>query len=101
MRSFTPALVASLVSALLLAPAALADVNLTPARSIASAGSTVSNAISPSYAGFGIEPSDLFVYTGTTSANQLTFNLLSNLANYTGAPPTHPYWRQCRRHYAL
>lgn len=87
MRSFTPALVASLVSALLLAPAALADVTLTPARSIASAGSTVSNAISPSYAGFGIEPSDLFVYTGTTSANQLTFNLLSNLANYTGAPP--------------
>ncbi|GAC92783.1 glycoside hydrolase [Pseudozyma hubeiensis SY62] len=88
MRSLTPtAHVASLASALLLASSALADVNLTPASNVASAGSTVSNTINPSYAGFGIEPTDLFVFTGTTSPNQLTFNLLSNLANYTGAPP--------------
>ncbi|SNX88147.1 uncharacterized protein MEPE_06858 [Melanopsichium pennsylvanicum] len=87
MRSSTSALVATLASALLLAPTTMADVNLSPAQNVTNAGSTVSNVINPSYAGFGIEPSDLFVYTGTTSPNQLTFNLLSNLANYTGAPP--------------
>ncbi|SPO31884.1 uncharacterized protein UTRI_06721 [Ustilago trichophora] len=87
MRSSTSALVATLASALMLASTTLADVNLSPAQNVASAGSTISNTINPSYAGFGIEPSDLFVYTGTSSPNQLTFNLLSNLANYTGAPP--------------
>ncbi len=87
MPSPTTALVALLASALSLAPSALAQVSLTPAQNVANAGSTISNTISPSYAGFGIEPTDLFVYTGTTSPNQLTYNLLSNLANYTGAPP--------------
>ncbi|CDU21947.1 uncharacterized protein SPSC_00577 [Sporisorium scitamineum] len=87
MRSSTSALVASLASALLLARTACAQINLSPATNPSSAGSVISNTINPSYAGFGIEPSDLFIYTGTTSANQLTFNLLSNLANYTGAPP--------------
>ncbi|KAJ1036052.1 hypothetical protein NDA18_000199 [Ustilago nuda] len=72
---------------LLLASTARADVNLSPAANVAQAGSSVSNIINPSYAGFGIEPTDILVYTGTTSRNQLTFNLLSNLANYTSAPP--------------
>ncbi|SJX66655.1 uncharacterized protein SRS1_16876 [Sporisorium reilianum f. sp. reilianum] len=87
MRSSTSALVASLASALLVARSASAQISLSPATSPASAGSVISNTINPSYAGFGIEPSDLFVYTGTSSANQLTLNLLTNLANYTGAPP--------------
>ncbi|ETS61564.1 glycoside hydrolase family 79 protein [Moesziomyces aphidis] len=86
MRSSASALVATLASSLWLARSALADVNLSPALNASNAG-TLSVTISPSYVGFGIEPSDLIVYTGSTSPNQLTYNLLSNLANYTGAPP--------------
>ncbi|PWN35821.1 uncharacterized protein FA14DRAFT_120410, partial [Meira miltonrushii] len=47
----------------------------------------LSYTLSPSYAGMGIEPSNLFAFTGTTSPNQMTMNLLQNLANYTGQPP--------------
>jgi Glycosyl hydrolase family 79 C-terminal beta domain len=43
--------------------------------------------IGPSYAGFGIEPSNLYSYTGSSVTNVLSMNLLKNLANYTGAPP--------------
>ncbi|EST06946.1 Glycoside hydrolase, superfamily [Kalmanozyma brasiliensis GHG001] len=85
--SLTSALVALFASALAIAPTTLAQATLNPAASVANAGSVVSNTINPSFAGFGIEPTDLYVFTGTTSPNQLTFNLLSNLANYTGAPP--------------
>ncbi|KAI0006973.1 glycoside hydrolase family 79 protein [Xylariaceae sp. FL0662B] len=46
-----------------------------------------SDAVDPSFAGFGIEPSNLFSFTGTSKPNTLTFNLLDNLANYTGKPP--------------
>lgn len=87
MRSYTSALVASFASALLVAPTAFAQVQISPSQSVGGAGSVVSNTINPSYAGFGIEPSDLFVYTGNTTANPLTYHLLNNLAGYTGAPP--------------
>ncbi|ERF69240.1 hypothetical protein EPUS_08919 [Endocarpon pusillum Z07020] len=43
--------------------------------------------IGGSYAGFGIEPSNLYSYTGGSVTNTLSVNLLNNLANYTGAPP--------------
>lgn len=43
--------------------------------------------VNPSFAGFGIEPSNLFSFTGGEEPNQLTFNLINNLANYTGQPP--------------
>ncbi len=43
--------------------------------------------VNPSFAGFGIEPSNLFSFTGTEEPNQLTFNLIDNLADYTGKPP--------------
>src|SRR5947209_973499 len=46
-----------------------------------------SQVIGPSYAGFGIEPSNLYSYTGGSVTNALSVNLLNNLANYTGAPP--------------
>lgn len=46
-----------------------------------------SDYINPSFAGFGIEPSNLFSFTGYEDPNELTFNLLDNLVNYTGAPP--------------
>ena len=47
----------------------------------------VSQIISPTFAGFGIEPSNLFSFTGGAQENQLTKNLLQNLVDYTGAPP--------------
>ena len=46
-----------------------------------------SDYIDPSFAGFGIEPSNLFSFTGYASPNALTFNLIDNLAIYTGKPP--------------
>jgi len=46
-----------------------------------------SDFIDPSFAGFGIEPSNLFSFTGNAEPNELTFTLIENLANYTGAPP--------------
>ncbi|OAP62424.1 hypothetical protein AYL99_04627 [Fonsecaea erecta] len=49
--------------------------------------SGASGIISPSFAGFGIESSNLFSFTGGSNENQLTKNLLENLANYTGTPP--------------
>ena len=49
--------------------------------------SGISGHIDPSFAGFGIEPSNLFSFTGGDQPNHLTFNLIDNLANYTGKPP--------------
>ena len=46
-----------------------------------------SDIVPPSFAGFGIEPSNLYSFTGGAQENQLTKNLLQNLANYTGVPP--------------
>ncbi|KAK4934877.1 hypothetical protein LTR66_015527, partial [Elasticomyces elasticus] len=46
-----------------------------------------SDYVSPSFAGFGFEPSNLFSFTGYSIPNELTFNLINNLVNYTGAPP--------------
>ncbi|KAI1799243.1 glycoside hydrolase family 79 protein [Daldinia bambusicola] len=43
--------------------------------------------VDPSFAGFGIEPSNLFSFLGAEEPNTLTLNLLGNLANYTGKPP--------------
>lgn len=41
------------------------------------------------FGGFGIEPSNLFSFTGQENQNDLSINLLQNLANYTGkfSPP--------------
>lgn len=46
-----------------------------------------SDIVDPSFAGFGIEPSNLFSFTGYENPNELTFNLIDNLVNYTGRPP--------------
>jgi len=35
----------------------------------------------------GIEPSNLFSFTGRSNPNRLSINLLQNLAGYTGSPP--------------
>lgn len=46
-----------------------------------------SQVLEASFAGFGIEPSNLFSFAGGTDANDLSVNLLQNLADYTGTPP--------------
>jgi hypothetical protein len=53
----------------------------------ATSATGVSNALDAAYAGFGIEPSNLFSFTGGDTANTLSVNLLQNLGNYAGIPP--------------
>jgi hypothetical protein len=52
-----------------------------------SSAAGASGPLTPSYAGFGIEPSNLFSFTGGNSANDFSIQLLQNLADYSGAPP--------------
>lgn len=65
---------------------AQAAISLTPAASAPQA-SGISQVLSPSFAGLGIEPSNLFSFTGGNSPNELSINLLQHLTNYSGAPP--------------
>lgn len=51
-----------------------------------SAPSSIAQVVDISFAGFGIEPSNLFSFTGGSTQNDLSINLLQNLANYTGKP---------------
>lgn len=60
--------------------------SVSPAASAAKA-SDISQVLSPSFAGVGIEPSNLFSFTGFDTANNLSVTLLQNLATYAGAPP--------------
>jgi len=48
---------------------------------------SVSDVLDPAFAGFGIEPSNLFSFTGNTAPNLFSLQLLQNLADYAGAPP--------------
>jgi hypothetical protein len=82
---FQPDLARLCLVALTSFSAALAQSIQHNAPSAPSAG--VSRIISPSFAGFGIEPSNLFSFTGGAEENQLTKNLLENLRDYTGVPP--------------
>ncbi|KAI5246018.1 hypothetical protein E4T42_06543 [Aureobasidium subglaciale] len=63
-----------------------AAISLTPAAS-APAASGISQVVGPSFAGLGIEPSNLFSFTGRDTPNRLSINLLQHLTNYSGAPP--------------
>lgn len=60
---------------------------LTPNASVSQAIGSLSQVLSPSFAGFGLEPSNLYSFTGAREPNLLSLNLLQNLANYTGVPP--------------
>jgi hypothetical protein len=40
-----------------------------------------------SFAGFGIEPSNLFSFTGNDAPNAFSVQLMQNLADFSGAPP--------------
>lgn len=52
----------------------------------ANAPSGASDYLDPSFAGFGIEPSNLFSFAGGDTPNQFSVQLLQNLADYSGAP---------------
>ncbi|KAE8828631.1 hypothetical protein PTNB85_07819 [Pyrenophora teres f. teres] len=60
------------------------SISLSPATT---APNGASDYINPSFAGFGIEPSNLFSFTGADTINQFSVQLLQNLADYAGAPP--------------
>lgn len=78
-------LVAALLS--LLTPALAQDaITLTPAAQAAQA-TGISQIAGPGFVGMGIEPSNLFSFTGGESPNELSLNLIENLGNYSGAPP--------------
>lgn len=62
-------------------------VSLRPNVSVAEAADSISIVLSSSFAGLGIEFSNLFSFTGGVTPNNLSINLLTNLANYTGVPP--------------
>ncbi|KAF2855563.1 glycoside hydrolase family 79 protein [Plenodomus tracheiphilus IPT5] len=52
----------------------------------ATAPDGASDYLDPSFAGFGIEPSNLFSFTGDDETNHFSVQLLQNLADYSGAP---------------
>lgn len=74
------------IAAILALPVALAQSSLSLSLS-ANAPSGASDYIDPSFAGFGIEPSNLFSFTGGNDyVNQFSVQLLQNLADYSGTP---------------
>ncbi|KAK7530471.1 hypothetical protein IWX49DRAFT_382120 [Phyllosticta citricarpa] len=52
----------------------------------AAQASGIAQVMAPEFAGFGIEPSNLFSYTGAASTNDFSVNLMQNLASYSGKP---------------
>jgi hypothetical protein len=82
-----PSLSASSIAILSLPAVRLAlaqSISLSPSSN---APDGASDYLDPSYAGFGIEPSNLFSFTGGDAVNQFSVQLLQNLADYSGAPP--------------
>lgn len=55
--------------------------------SLASVSAPATDYVDRSFAGFGIEPSNLFSFTGGSDTNSLSVNLLENLGKYTGELP--------------
>lgn len=55
--------------------------------SLASVSAPATDYVDRSFAGFGIEPSNLFAFTGGSDTNSLSVNLLENLGKYTGELP--------------
>ncbi|KAJ8109947.1 hypothetical protein OPT61_g7078 [Boeremia exigua] len=63
---------------------AQSSLSLSPATT---APDSASEYLDASFSGFGIEPSNLFSFTGNENPNMLSVKLLQNLADYSGAPP--------------
>ena len=80
-----PSLTSVAALCLSLAPPSLAQsLSLSPATK---ANNAASAPLSASFAGFGIEPSNLFSFTGNDVANTFSVQLMQNLADYSGQPP--------------
>jgi hypothetical protein len=47
----------------------------------------ISQPLSQSFVGFGIEPTNLFSFTGSDTSNAFSLQLFQNLADYSGSPP--------------
>jgi hypothetical protein len=76
----------SIAISILSLPVALAQNSLSLALSTA-APDGASNYLDPSFAGFGIEPSNMFSFTGGDTPNKFSMQLMQNLADYSGTPP--------------
>lgn len=86
-RSLCTATTTTTIALLSLPPLRLAlaqSISLSPP---VAAPNSASDYLSPSFAGFGIEPSNLLSFTGGDSPNNFSLQLLQNLADYSGAPP--------------
>ena len=86
MHRSLPARTTTSIAALLSLPVSLAQTSLSLALGT-NAPSGASDYIDPSFAGFGIEPSNLLSFTGGDNVNTFSIQLLQNLADYSGAPP--------------
>lgn len=78
----TRALCSAVATCQLLATALAATDSITISLSSASAPDIPY--VDRSFAGFGIEPSNLFSFTGGAETNSLSINLLDNLGKYAG-----------------
>jgi hypothetical protein len=81
-HSLYAALVAAVVPHL-----AFAQTSLSLSAEPKATNAAVSSPLDPSFAGFGIEPSNLWSFTGNAQINQFSVTLMQNLADYAGAPP--------------
>ncbi|KAL5114798.1 hypothetical protein ACEQ8H_007291 [Pleosporales sp. CAS-2024a] len=82
---YRPLSATAAIAALVALPAARAQSLSVSLGTAAPAGA--SDYLDPSYAGFGIEPSNLFSFVGGGTPNDFSLQLLRNLAGYSGAPP--------------
>lgn len=62
------------------------EISLTPPTNAFSAGN-ISQIVPPSFAGMGIEPTNLFSYLGYSKTNTFSIQLFQNLADFSGVPP--------------
>jgi hypothetical protein len=72
---------------LLFAHQSLAQTSLSLSAAPKATNAAVSSPLDASFAGFGIESSNLFSFTGNAQTNGFSVQLMQNLADYAGAPP--------------
>ncbi|KAF2268782.1 hypothetical protein CC78DRAFT_352917 [Lojkania enalia] len=65
----------------------LAQTSLSLSPAPRASNAAVSLPLDPSFAGFGIEPSNLFSFTGHEDPNDFSIQLMQNLADYSGTAP--------------
>ncbi|KAF2275583.1 uncharacterized protein EI97DRAFT_419885 [Westerdykella ornata] len=81
-RRFSFVLLCPLVTGVITVPTRVRVIGIENA-----ADAVISNPLDPSFAGFGIESSNLFDFTGHEEPNRFSLQLLQNLAEFSGRPP--------------